>query len=167
MKIAFVVAIGENREIGKDGVMPWHMPADLAHFKRVTMGKPMIMGRKTFESIGRALPGRDSVVLTRDPDWHAEGAIVAHDIPSALREAEAAAARRGVDEIAVIGGGVLFDAMLDQADIIHLTELHQAFEADTWFPALGNQWREISRESHPADERNPIAYDFVLLQRTT
>src|SRR5690606_7305130 len=124
MKISFVVAMGENREIGKDGVMPWHMPADLAHFKRVTMGKPMIMGRKTFESIGRALPGRDSIVLTRDRNWQAEGVIVTHDVDSARHQAEAAAKRRGVDEIAVIGGGVLFEAMIDQADIIHLTELH-------------------------------------------
>ncbi|HLU61064.1 MAG TPA: dihydrofolate reductase [Gammaproteobacteria bacterium] len=166
MKISFVVAMGMNREIGKDGAMPWHMPADLAHFKRVTMGKPMVMGRKTFESIGRPLPGRDSIVVTRDAHWHAAGVIVAHDLDSALHEAERAARRRGVDEVAVIGGGVLFEALLDRADIIHLTELQASFEADTWFPELDrSQWIEVSRETRPADEANPIACDFVLLRR--
>lgn len=165
MKISFVVAMGDNRAIGKDGGMPWHMPADLAHFKRVTMGKPMLMGRRTFESIGRALPGRDSIVVTRDPDWQGEGAIVAHDLKSGLQKAAAAAKARGVSEIAVIGGASLYEALMPHAHILYVTELHSRFDADTYFPSIGFGWEETSREKHEADEKNPVAYDFVVLTR--
>jgi len=166
MKISFVVAMGDNNAIGKDGGMPWHMPADLAYFKRVTMGKPMLMGRKTFESIGRALPGRDSIVVTRDRDWKASGAIAVHDIETGLKFAESAATARGATEIAVIGGASLYEAMLDKVDVLYITELHATFDADTWFPKIDvDQWTETSRESHAADERNPVAYDFVVLHR--
>ena len=165
MKISFVVAMGDNRAIGKDGGMPWHMPADLAYFKRVTMGKPMIMGRKTFESIGRPLPGRDSIVVTRDRNWKAGGAIAVHDIETALETARSAATARGVDEIAVIGGASLYEALMDRADILYVTELHSRFDADTYFPEAGSGWKEMSREKHAADERNPVAFDFVVLER--
>ncbi|HEX6928254.1 MAG TPA: dihydrofolate reductase [Gammaproteobacteria bacterium] len=167
MKISFIVAVGDNRAIGKDGGMPWHMPADLAHFKRVTMGKPMLMGRKTFESIGRPLPGRDSIVVTHDENWRAEGVMVAHDIDTALDMAAKAAKARGADEIAVIGGASLYKALMDRAHILYITELHSRFDADTYFPSIGFGWEEISREKHDADERNPVAWDFVVLTRAT
>ncbi len=165
MKLSFVVAMGDNRAIGKDGGMPWHMPADLAHFKRVTMGKPMLMGRRTFESIGRALPGRDSVVVTRDADWQAEGVTVAHDIKSGAQQAAAAARARGVDEIMVIGGASLYEALMNHANRLYITELHARFDADTYFPSIGFGWEEVSRERHDADEKNPVAYDFVVLEK--
>ena len=166
MKIAFVVAMGNNNAIGKDGGMPWHMPADLAYFKRVTMGKPMLMGRKTFESIGRPLPGRDSIVVTRDRDWKAPGAIVVHDIETGLKLADSAATARGVKEIAVIGGASIYEALLDKVDVLYVTELHATFDADTFFPGIDvEEWAETSREAHSADEKNPLAYDFVVLER--
>lgn len=166
MKISFVVAMGRNRAIGKEGGMPWHMPADLAHFKHITMGKPMIMGRKTFESIGKPLPGRDSIVVTRDPAWKASGAIVVPSIEKALEVAKSGATARGVHEIAVIGGGALYAAMIHNADRLYVTELHDTFEADTYFPEIdAAEWSEVSREPHPADEKNRVAYDFVVLER--
>lgn len=165
MKIAFVVAMGDNRAIGKDGGMPWHMPADLAHFKHITMGKPMLMGRRTFESIGKPLPGRDSIVVTRDTGWNADGVIVANDLKTGLQKAAAAAKARGVEEIAVIGGASIYEALMDRADIIYVTELKSRFDADTYFPSIGFGWEEVSRESYPADEKNPVAYDFVVLAR--
>ena len=166
MKISFVVAMGNNRAIGHEGGMPWHMPADLAHFRRVTMGKPMIMGRKTFESIGKPLPGRDSIVVTRNSSWKASGAIVVPSIEKALDVAKSGATARGVHEIAVIGGGALYASMIDKADRLYVTELHDTFEADTYFPEIdATEWTEISRESHPADEKNAVAYDFVVLER--
>src|SRR5690606_14486745 len=150
-----VVAMGENRAIGKDGGMPWHMPADLAYFKHVTMGKPMIMGRKTFEAIGRPLPGRDNIVITRDRDWKAPGAIVVHDVATALDIATSGATARGVHEIAVIGGGSVYAELMDRVDILYVTELHARFDADTWFPEIDPaQWVQVSRESHAADDRN-------------
>lgn len=165
MKLAFVVAMGDNRAIGKDGGMPWHMPADLAHFKRVTMGKPMLMGRKTFESIGKALPGRDSIVITRDTEWRADGVVVANDLKSGLQKAATAAKVRGADEIAVIGGASIYEALMDRADVLYVTELKSRFDADTYFPSMGFGWEEVSRESHSADEKNPVGYDFVVLAR--
>lgn len=166
MKISFVVAMGDNRAIGHEGGMPWHMPADLAYFKRVTMGKPMIMGRKTFESIGRPLPGRDNIVVTRDSSWKASGAIVVHSVEKALEVAKSGATARGVHEITVIGGASLFESMLHQADVLYITELHSSFDADTYFPEINaNDWAEVSREKHAADEKNPIDFDFVVLER--
>lgn len=167
MKISFVVAMGDNRAIGKDGGMPWHLPADLAHFKRITMGKPMLMGRRTFESIGKALPGRDSIVVTRDPAWRADGVTVAHDLKTGLKEAARAAKARGGDEIAVIGGASLYEALMEHAHILYITELHSRFDADTYFPSIGFGWEEVSREPHPADEKNPVAFDFVVLERAS
>lgn len=166
MQIAFVVAMGENRAIGHKGGMPWHLPGDLAFFKRVTMGKPMIMGRRTFESIGRPLPGRDSIVVTRDRNWKAPGAIVVHDIDTAIETARSGATARGVTEIAVIGGGKVYEQMMGRADRLYVTEIHASFEADTFFPEIDPaEWAEISRERHPADAKNPVAFDFVVLER--
>lgn len=158
--ITLVVAHTENRVIGRDGGMPWHLPADLARFKAVTMGKPMIMGRRTFESIGRALPGRRSIVVTRDRSWSAPGVEVAHSIDAAIaRCAEA-------PEVAVIGGGEIFTALLDRADKIFQTIIHTTLDGDTRFSELdADVWHEVSRETRPADAANAYALSFVELRR--
>ena len=157
--ISFVLARADNGVIGRDGGLPWHLPADLKHFKARTMGKPMIMGRKTFESFPSPLPGRRHIVLTRDAGWRAEGAEIA-------TSPEAAIALAGdVPEIAVIGGAEIFRLLLDRADRIELTEIHAAPEGDAMVPAFDPlAWREIAREDH-AGEAGRTAYSFVTLER--
>jgi dihydrofolate reductase len=153
--ITFVLARADNGVIGRDGQLPWHLPADLKRFKAQTMGKPMIMGRKTFESFPSPLPGRRHIVLTRDRGWSAEGAEVAHSVEEAL-------ALAGGD-VAVIGGAEVFALFLDRADVVELTEIHAAPEGDATVPAFIG-WRETTREDHPADIGRP-AYSFVTLVR--
>lgn len=158
--ITLVVAHTENRVIGRDGGMPWHLPADLARFKAATMGKPMVMGRRTFESIGRALPGRRSIVVTRDHTWSAPGVDVAHSIDDAL------ALCAGAAEIVVIGGGELFNALLDRADTILQTVIHATLDGDTHFPALDPaEWHETARTTRPPDDRNAYGMSFIDLKR--
>ena len=145
--------------IGKDGRLPWHIPADLKRYKAMTMGKPMVMGRRTFESFGGPLPGRRHIVLTRSPDWSAEGAEIVHDPALALDVAG------DVPEVAVVGGTEIFRLFLDQADRIELTEVHLDAEGDTVMPPFAaDDWREVSREDHPAEDGRP-AYSFVRLER--
>ena len=161
--IVLVVARADNRVIGKDGAMPWHLSEDLKRFKRITVGKPVIMGRKTFESIGKPLPGRHNIVLTRQPGWRAEGVPV---VPN-LAEAIAAAGldpRTRADAIMVVGGAEIYAQALPFATRIELTEIHAAPDGDTYFPQLDPaRWRETFREAHPAGETHP-AYDFVTLE---
>lgn len=167
IKVVFVVARSENGIIGRDGKLPWHISADLQHFKRHTVGKPVVMGRKTFESIGKPLPRRTNIVVTRDPAWRHPGVQVAHDIPSALALAYEDAHRTGADEISVIGGGELFQALMPQAQRIYLTEVHGHFQGDAVFDldlALG--WREVSRERHAAETPGGADFSFVTLDRT-
>lgn len=160
MRVSLVVAMAENRVIGRDNALPWHLPADLRFFKNLTLGKPIIMGRKTYESIGRPLPGRQNIVLTRDDNFKAPGC----DICSSLEQAMLAA--RDAGEVMIIGGAALYDAVLDTADRIYLTEVHSDIQGDTWFPELDpSHWTEISRERHFADERNSMDYSFVTLDR--
>lgn len=160
MRVSLVVAMAENRVIGRDNALPWHLPADLRFFKNLTLGKPIIMGRKTYESIGRPLPGRQNIVLTRDDNFKAPGC----DICSSLEQAMLAAGDAG--EVMIIGGAALYDAVLDTADRIYLTEVHSDIQGDTWFPELDpSHWTEISRERHFADERNSMDYSFVTLDR--
>lgn len=162
--VSVVVARADNGVIGRDNALPWHVPADLKYFKRLTVGKPVIMGRKTFESIGRPLPSRQNIVVTRNRDWAFPGVTA---VPN-LAEAIAAA---GLDpkvrasEIMVIGGADIYAQALLFADKVYLTEVHYAPEGDTVFPELASQeWREISREDHPAELRQP-AFSFVVLDR--
>ncbi|WBX85684.1 dihydrofolate reductase [Sphingosinicella microcystinivorans] len=161
--IVLVVARADNRVIGKDGAMPWHLSEDLRRFKRITVGKPVIMGRKTFESIGKPLPGRHNIVLTRQPGWRAEGVTV---VPN-LAEAIAAAGldpRTRADAIMVVGGADIYAQALPFATRIELTEIHAAPDGDTYFPQLDPaRWRETFREAHPAGKTHP-AYDFVTLE---
>ena len=162
--IAFVVARAENGVIGVAGKLPWHLPADLQHFKRLTLGKPVLMGRKTYESIGRPLPRRTNIVITRDTAWRAEGVVIAHDVPTALSIAYEEAHRTGVDEVAVIGGAELYRQILPQAQVIHLTEVHRGYAGDAHFDLPLAGWRETARERHPEAGDQP-AYSFVTLER--
>ncbi|MES2450023.1 MAG: dihydrofolate reductase [Pseudomonadota bacterium] len=155
-RITFHLARADNGVIGRDGGLPWRLPADLKRFKAQTMGKPMIMGRKTFESFPAPLPGRRHIVLTRDRDWSAPGAEVAGDIDSAIAIA-------GSPEIAVIGGAQIFALFLSRAERIELTEVHAAPEGDATVPAFAG-WHELMREDHPAEGDRP-AYSFVTLAR--
>ena len=160
MRVALIAALADNRVIGRDNQLPWRVPADLKHFKALTMGKPIIMGRKTWESIGRPLPGRDNIVVTRAADYRAEGCQVVHSVAEALQAAADA------DEAMIIGGANLYEQTLDVADRLYLTQIRAEVEGDARFPVIDRQaWREIECESHPADERNEFAYDFVVLER--
>jgi dihydrofolate reductase len=157
-EIVLILARAANGVIGAQGKLPWHIPTDLKHFKALTLGKPMIMGRKTFESLPGLLPGRRHIVLTRDPLWQAEGAQVARDVGHAL-------ALAGEGEVAVIGGAEIYALFLPLATRIELTEVHAQFAGDAVMPAFGKHWREVAREEHTADNSRP-AFAFVTLRRT-
>jgi dihydrofolate reductase len=157
-EIVLVVARADNGVIGRDGKLPWHLPADLKHFKQVTMGSPMIMGRKTFESLPGPLPGRRHIVLTRDPDWQAAGTEIARTASEALAKADAA-------RITVIGGAQIFELLLAEATAVELTEVHCDAAGDVVMPAMdAAEWREVSREDRPAEAGRP-AFSFVRLER--
>ena len=160
MILTLVVAISKNRVIGRDGDLPWRLPNDLKHFKQVTMGKSIIMGRKTWESLYvKPLPGRSNIVVTRNASYLAEGAEMSDSLESALTLAE------GEDEAMIIGGAELFAAAIDTSERLHLTEVHAEIEGDTFFPDFDRSlWREISREAHDAEGDAP-AYSFLLLER--
>jgi dihydrofolate reductase len=159
-EIVLVVARAENGVIGKDGALPWHLPADLKHFKRVTMGTPMIMGRKTFESLPGLLPGRRHIVLTRDRAWAADGAESAHTVQDALLKADA-------DRVSVIGGAEIFELFGKLATSVELTEIHADAEGDTVMPPFQPaNWREVSREQHAAADGRP-PFSFVRLVRAS
>jgi len=161
MKISLIAAMADNRVIGRDNRLPWRLPADLRHFRKITLGKPVVMGRKTWESIGRPLPGRTNIVVTRDPDYLAEGCVVAHSVDEALT------ACAGSEEVMVIGGANLYQQLLDRADRLYLTRVRAEVEGDAWFPAFdAAQWREVEHESHRRDDANEFDYEFLLLERT-
>jgi dihydrofolate reductase len=164
--IAVVVAMGENRAIGKDGGLPWRLSSDMRYFRKITLGKPIVMGRRTFESLGRVLDQRLNIILTRDRDYAVEGAVVAHGLREALDIAGGGAKRAEVDEIMVIGGEELFREVLPQAGRIYLTEVHASPDADTWFPEIDRgEWREFSREAHKAGPKDDHDFSFVVLDR--
>ena len=157
--ISLIVAAARNGVIGRNNQLPWHLPGDLKYFKGVTLGKPVVMGRKTFQSIGRPLPGRANVVLTRDPAWRAEGVTVVHDLRAALAVAGDLAAG---GEIMVIGGAEIFSAALPLAQRLYLTEVQAEIEGDATFPQPDPaHWREVSREQRPGEP----PYAFVVLER--
>ena len=158
--LSIIAALSDNRVIGRDNRLPWRMPADLAHFKRLTMGKPIIMGRRTWESLPGLLPHRTHVVVTRDVDYTVEGGLVVHSLDQAFNLVGDA------EEMMVVGGANLYTQTLPLASRMYLTIVHGEFEGDTLFPEYPQAaWRETSRESHPADERNPHAYTFLQLER--
>ena len=158
--ITLIVAVADNGVIGRDNTLPWHLPEDLKRFKRLTMGKPMIMGRKTFESIGKPLPGRRNIVVTRHPNYQREGIEVVHGTD------EAVAITTGAPEVMVIGGADLFRLFLPLAGRIHLTRVHGNIEGDVMWPALDNrQWEAIERERHEADDRHAYAMTFEVWEK--
>lgn len=160
MRLNIVVAKSENDVIGRDGDLPWRLPADLRHFKATTLGHPLVMGRKTHESIGRPLPGRHNIVVTRQPDYLAVGCTVAGSLEQAISAAQPAT------EIMIIGGATLYAAALPRAARIYLTEVHAQISGDTRFPSIDRDaWREVTREHYPADDANDYDYSFVVLDR--
>lgn len=166
LPLVMVVAVAENGVIGREQQMPWRISGDLKHFKAVTMGKPVVMGRKTFESIGKPLPGRTNFVLTNDRRWHAEGAVVAHSLDEILRLANEDAKKAGAREIAIIGGSSLFRELLPSVSKIELTEVHAAPEGDIYFPAFDRAaFRETRREGPMQGEKDEYAYSVVTLER--
>ena len=166
MRLSLIVAMAENRIIGRDGAMPWHISADLRYFKQVTMGAPVIMGRKTFQSIGRALPGRTNIIITRDHDFTGDGIEVVHDLQAALRKAAALCLVEGREEVFVIGGAQIYELALEQAERIYLTEIHTSPPGDTRFPLLDPDiWKETSREDHGPESEGGPAFSFLILDK--
>lgn len=163
LELCLIVAMADNRVIGRAEALPWRLSADLRRFKALTMGHPLLMGRKTFESIGRPLPGRTNIVITRDPNARFEGCVIAHSLDDAIAHARTEGARRAF----IIGGAQIYAAALPRVDTIEMTEVHAAVEGDTIFPPLDGAWREQSRERFDADEKNEHPYSFVRLQRET
>lgn len=160
MKISLIVAMSINRVIGIDNRLPWHLSADLKKFKAITMGSPILMGRKTYESIGRPLPGRINIVITRNPDYRLPGCLVFNDIDRALEGCS------GHDEIFVIGGATFYEAMLPVADTLYLTEVRQIFDGDTFFPEIDSEhWFETHREDIHDDPDAEFGYSFLKLER--
>lgn len=160
MRLSLIAALADNRVIGRGNALPWRLSADLKHFKALTLGKPVLMGRRTFGSIGRPLPGRHNIVVSRDPAFRAEGCTVVRSVQEAL---EAAA---GSEEVMVIGGAQLYAQLLDRADRMYLTLVHAEVEGDAWFPEFDRgQWREVGRDDFCADQDNEYDYSFIVLDR--
>lgn len=159
MIISLIAAMDKNRLIGRENGLPWHLPADFAHFKKVTMGKPVVMGRKTYESIGKALPGRLNIVISRG-GFKVGDAVVVSDIEQALDAAG------NVEEVMIIGGASFYKQMIDRADRMYLTRVDAECEGDAWFPKFDeNQWQVLERENHPADDKNNYSFDLITYQR--
>lgn len=172
MSITFsiIVAMANNNTIGKDNQLLWHLPEDLQYFKRTTMGKPIVMGRKTFESIGRPLPGRLNIVITRQQDWQHDGVKVVHTIDDALRLAEAQSLIDGINEVMVIGGAEIYKTALPQADKLYITRVDAEIEGDAFFPEIDSSvWQETNREgflaSDSALKTNTYDYAFCVLDK--
>lgn len=160
--ISAILAMDENRVIGKDNKLPWHLPADLKHFKEITTGNPILMGRKTYESIGKPLPERTNIIITRDVNYAVAGCIVVTSLDHALQTAAA----EGNKEIFIIGGAEVYKQLLPRINRIYLTLIHHTFQGDTYFPELNpKEWMEIEKVTHQPDEKNPFSYSFIQLDR--
>ncbi len=158
--LSLIAAMDNNRLIGNANDLPWRLPADLQHFKSITMGKPIIMGRKTWESLGRPLPGRKNIAITRDTAYQAEGAEVVHSLEQALEQTADA------EEVMIIGGANLYAQALQRVERLYLTRVEGEFEGDSWFPEIAkSEWELVDSEAHAPDERNPYAYRFETWQR--
>ena len=166
VSVAIIVAMAENQVIGVDNRLPWHLPADLKYFKATTLGKPIVMGRKTFESIGRPLPGRLNIVVSSNKGYAAEGVTVVHSIESALTVAKVGALKNGVDELMVIGGAQLYRDCLPLVDRLYVTLIHAEIDGDASFPRLDwSLWQQQRREDFAADEAGSFAYSFLVYSR--
>lgn len=160
MKLSVIVAVSENNAIGHQNGLPWHLPADLQHFKKITMGHPILMGRKTFESIGRPLPGRTNIIITRQEAYEVPGCITVFSIEEAINLC------KEESEVFIIGGSDIILQTLDQVEKIYLTRIHHIFPGDTFLPSLpGSVWMQISKKDFSADEKNVYAYSFLELER--
>ena len=165
LPVSLIVAATRNQVIGLENQMPWHLPADLRYFKQCTLGKPIIMGRKTWESLGRPLPGRLNIVISRQADVALAGAEVFADLASAIERGQAWAAQQGVDEVMVIGGGQIYQQAIALAQRVYLTRIELELEGDTFFPVLdAGDWQQTSAETHPAQNTEP-GYTFEVWQR--
>ncbi len=166
MLLSIIVAQSENRIIGRGNKLPWYLPEDLKYFKRITQGKPIVMGRKTFESIGKPLPGRTNIVISRNPDYQSPGIHVVASLDQALDLAEQQALIDGSEEMLVIGGAEIYQQALLQADRLYVTQVHAVIDGDASFPEIDNSlWEEMGREDFYADGPNPYDYSFVIYQR--
>jgi dihydrofolate reductase len=161
MQISLIAAMDKKHVMGYQNKLPWHMPADLLHFKNLTLEKPIVMGRKTFESIGKPLPKRQNIILTRNPQFQAPGCTIVSSLDAALTAANPA------KELMIIGGSELFSLALPLSTVMYLTLIHHEFTGDTYFPQWNiKEWIVTSSEYHRADEKNPYDYEFLTLERT-
>lgn len=159
--ITMIAAAAENNALGKDNGLVWHLPDDFKRFKKLTMGHPIIMGRKTFDSFDKLLPGRTHIVVTRQTDYHPEGAVVVNNLIDAI-----AIAKEEDDDVFIIGGGEIYTQGMDHATHIEITRVHGVFEADTFFPKIdGSQWKLISKQFHDKDERHDYAFTYLTYAR--
>jgi len=159
MIISLIAAMAQNRVIGKQNQLPWHLPADLKHFKSITMDKPIVMGRKTFESIGKALPGRQNIIITRDKNFQAENCTIVHSLDEAFE------ITKDQEEVMVIGGASIYEQALPKTQRIYLTLIHENIEGDTYFPEWNNnEWKETSKETFEPNEKNQYKYSFITMK---
>ncbi len=166
IRLSMMVAKASNNVIGRDNKLPWYLPNDLKYFKQVTFGKPVIMGRKTWESLKGPLPGRTNIVITRQPDYLADGAKVVATLDDAVAMAENVAFIEGQEEAVIMGGAEIYSLALPQADRLYLTEVHANVEGDTFFPEYdASEWQQIAREDFVAEGPNPYDYSFVVYER--
>lgn len=160
MQISIIVAMAENRVIGVQNRLPWNLPGDMQWFRSHTLGKPVLMGRKTYESIGKPLPQRTNIVITRDASYRAEGCIVVHSIEEALAAAQPA------EEAMILGGASFYEQLLPQSGRLYLTLVHAQIAGDAWFPEFDwDEWTLVERQDRDADDRNPYPYSFLILER--
>ncbi|MFT4823520.1 MAG: dihydrofolate reductase [Halioglobus sp.] len=166
MLLSVIVAVAENGVVGVDNALPWRLPEDLRYFKKVTMGKPIVMGRKTHESIGRALPGRPNIVISRNQDFTAPGISVVESIDGALELADEIAREDGQNELMVIGGAGIYALAIPKADRLYLTQVHAEYSGDVFLPAVDWElWLEVSREDHPSASSGSPAFSFLVYER--
>ncbi|WP_299581422.1 dihydrofolate reductase [uncultured Microbulbifer sp.] len=163
--IALIAAVARNGAIGRENQLPWRISGDLQFFKRTTMGKPIVMGRKTYESIGRPLPGRANIVITRNPNWQAEGVEVVDSLASALELAGGYATETGASELMVIGGAQIYRLAMPRAARLYITEVDAEVAGDAFFPTLNDSWVEVVRECYPASDKNEYNYALVQYDR--
>ncbi len=166
MIISLIAAIGEKNELGKDNQLLWQLPADMKHFRDITRGHTVIMGRKTFESIGKPLPDRENIVITRDKNYFTPGVAIVHSLDEALRLAALEQGKHFEEkqeetEVFIIGGGELYKESISRASKLYITQVHATLPADTFFPEIESSWKEKSKENHVADEKNQYAYSFI------
>ncbi len=159
MQISIIAAMADNRVIGIDNTLPWKLPADMKWFRQHTLGKPVLMGRKTFDSIGKALPNRTNLIVTHDRTFSAPGCIICYEIDEALQQ------MADVDEVMIIGGASFYEQLLPRADRLYLTQIHAAIDGDAYFPEFdATMWREVKRIDCAADEKNAYPYSFIILE---